>query len=122
MIVINNSVNIVFMSSYNSMRYKPGVCVQSMFDAGETGPCIYRFFLFRFQICERKTNSFFVFLTSLLKTKNKKGSRFSFFCSQINKDGIYTDPVGIRLIRSVSEGHNSKRLHSTLQHNLLVCI
>ena len=35
------------------------------------GPCIYRFFLFRFQICERKTNSCFVFKSEVRKTKNE---------------------------------------------------
>ena len=62
---------------------------------------------------KRKTNSFFVFLTSLLKTKNEKGIRFSFanfktknekgirypffvrkFENEKGKNGIYTDHVG----------------------------
>ena len=45
------------------------------------GPCIYRFFLFRFQICERKTDSEFVFRFSFsnLRTKNEKRIPFSFF-------------------------------------------
>ena len=40
------------------------------------GPCIYRFFLFRFQICARKTNSFFVFKSEVRKTKNEFVIRF----------------------------------------------
>ena len=59
---------------------------------------------------KRKTNSFFVFLTSLLKTKNEKGISFSFanlktknekgiryrffvrkFENEKRKNGIYTD-------------------------------
>ena len=45
------------------------------------GPCIYRFFLFRFQICERKTDNEFLFRFSFsnLRTKNEKRIRFSFF-------------------------------------------
>ena len=44
---------------------------------------------------KRKTNSFFVYLTSLLKTKNEKGISFSFFVrkfeNETGKNGIYTD-------------------------------
>ena len=48
---------------------------------GQTGPCIYRFFLFRFQICERKTDNEFVFRFSFsnLRTKNEKRIPLSFF-------------------------------------------
>ena len=47
---------------------------------------------------KRNTNSFFVFLTSLLKTKNKKGIRYPFFVRKFEnkkgKYGIYTDQPG----------------------------
>ena len=48
---------------------------------GVIGPCIYRFFLFRFQICERKTDNEFLFRFSFsnLRTKNEKPIPFSFF-------------------------------------------
>ena len=43
---------------------------------------------------QKRNNSFFVFLTSLLKTKNEKGIRFSFFVRKFEnekgKNGIYT--------------------------------
>ena len=46
----------------------------------DSGPCIYRFFLFRFQICERKSDNEFVFRFSFsnLRTKNEFLFRFSF--------------------------------------------
>ena len=45
-----------------------------------TGPCIYRFFLFRFQICERKTDNEFLFRFQICerRTKNEFLFRFSF--------------------------------------------
>ena len=51
------------------------------FSQGLLGPCIYRFFLFRFQICERKTDNEFLFRFSFsnLRTKNEKRIPFSFF-------------------------------------------
>ena len=54
---------------------------RSLRSAGGLGPCIYRFFLFRFQICERKTDNEFLFRFSFsnLRTKNEKPIPFSFF-------------------------------------------
>jgi len=60
---------------------------------GQQGPCIYRFFLFlsfsnlrtknefffRFQICERKTTSFFVFHFHKWSKKNEKRIRFCIY-------------------------------------------
>ena len=54
----------------------------------QSGPCIYRFFVFRFQICERKTKNEFPFRFSFSKVKkNEKRIRFSFFVfiSEIRK-------------------------------------
>ena len=56
---------------------------------------VFRFSYFTFENEKRKTNSFFVFLTSLLKTKNEKGIRYPFFVRKFEnekgKNGIYTD-------------------------------
>ena len=43
------------------------------------GSCIYRFFVFRFQICERKTDNEFVFRFSFSNLKNEKRKTNSFF-------------------------------------------
>ena len=57
------------------------------------GPCIYRFFHFRFQICERKTKNQFLFRFSFsnLRTKNEKRIPFSFFVfkSEVRKTNSF---------------------------------
>ena len=88
-------------------------CDRSILNAKTKNEFVFRFSYFTFENEKRKTNSFFVFLTSLLKTKNEKGIRFSFanlntknekgirypffvrkFENEKGKNGIYTDRDG----------------------------
>ena len=51
-------------------------------ETGMLGPCIYCFFLFRFQICERKTDNEFVFRFQICE---RKTNSFFVFKSEVRK-------------------------------------
>ena len=63
-----------------TVRMRQSLTIRDRSEVTHAGPCIYGFFVFRFQICERKTDNEFVFRFSFsnLRTKNEFLFRFSF--------------------------------------------